>query len=383
VLIVTDVTSSIPSEGEQDSPASHIAAGEQGDDDGPPTIEMPVLELGPKPELPQSSAEDQLIAAMAAVDQLIAAVASDDQPVLADEAASAAEPSGSDPAPSRVRRRATLVCLGGVIAGIMIVGTTYLVTDAAAPSAATASLPDGALQQLDAASPTAAPDLPASVKPWPPARGGEPAEAPDAPPRRRGAEMSYDPPSRPPAAPPGTAPGGAVPPPRVWQLPPPPPVAPQPAELKATYSTIARQGRAKYRGEVIVSNVSRTTAANWRVAITLDARGQVFGAAAGIDFRQDGTTVTFSPREQVRRIGPGEFVRFTFDVRKSKLSEPANCLINDRPCETTDRMSFDSRGSRTHFHRCTGLPAGSAANYYCSYRYRHYSPRPWAKGASS
>jgi len=262
-----DVTSLTPSDGEQDDSLSDTAAIVDGDDEGPPTIEIPVASIPPQ-------------------------------------------------------RLRVVECVAGLmIIGLLVVGVTILVNGPAESPDGTALPQAGMSPRVDAGIPptlsndsfdvTGTPDAQPSVTGSAVAASLSPSPSVSDVPRE---PVQPVPPAQPPVI---SLPSPAEPPPE--------------AELRAIYSTVERTGRARLRGQVVVSNVSDTTAVGWQVTIRLPA-GATLSDLDGVDFEQTGSTVRFTPRGNKRRIAPGGSVRFTFDVRKSKGGEPTSCFINDRPC---------------------------------------------------
>jgi hypothetical protein len=300
-----NVNSLTPSRGEQDNLRSDTAAIEAGDDEGPPTIEMPVLlESELTPELPQPA--------------LVGEVLSASERGSADQAALAAEPPSFGSTPTIPRQRLQVVgCVAGlVIVGMMVVAVTHLLNTPAEPSAGTALPQAGTGPHNDAGSPPTSSDdaieLTGTPRAQPSVTGSAAAASPS------------------PSSPVSGEPSVPVQP--VQSAPPVSPAGPPPAaELRAIYRTVERTGQARLRGEVVVSNVSDTTAVGWQVTIRLPTAA-ILSTLDSVDFTRTGSTVTFTPRRNTRKIAPGRSVRFTFEVRRSKGGEPTGCFINDRPC---------------------------------------------------
>jgi len=296
-----NVNSLSPSRGEQDDLPSDTAAIEGGDDEGPPTIEMPVpLES----ELPQPA--------------LLAEVLSVSDRGSPDQSALAAEPPGSGSTPTSHRQRLQLVgCIAGlIIAGMVVVAVTHLLNTPAEPLAGTGLPQAGRGPHNNAGRP-----------PTPGSDAIELTGTPSAQPSVTGSAAAASPS---PSSPVGGVP--SVPDQPVQSTPPVSPAGPPPAaELRAVYRTVERTGRARLRGEVVVSNVSDTTAVRWQVTIRLP-EGAIVSTLDDVEFAQAGSTVRFTPRGNTRDIAPGRSVRFTFEVRRSKGGEPTGCFINDRPC---------------------------------------------------
>jgi Cellulose binding domain len=307
------VNSLLPSWGERDDLPRDTAAIEDGDDEGPPTIEIPVpVESELAPEMPQPALVGEVLSAW--------------ESGSADQGALATEASSFGSTESLPRQRLRFVGLGGglVIVGMVVVAVTYLVNTPAEPSAGTA-LPQARTGPRDDTG-----SRPVSTGEAIGATG-----SPSAEPSVTGSAASA---SLSPSSPVGGVPSEPVlPAESVQPATPPvvsepsPPGPPPEAELRAIYSTVERTGRARLRGQVVVSNVSDTTAVGWQVTIRLP-KGGTISNSDGVDFKQDGSTVRFTPRGSARKIAPGGTVRFTFEVRRSKGGEPTGCFINDRPC---------------------------------------------------
>ena len=307
-----NVNSLTPSQGEQGDLLSDTAAVEDGDDEGPPTIEMPVpLESELAPELLQPA--------------LVGEVLSASESGSADQTALAAEPPSFGSTSTIPRQRLRLVgCIAGlIIVGMVVVAVTHLVNTPVGPSDGSALPQARTGPHNDAGSPPTSSDT-IDVTGTPSAQPSVTGSAAAASPSPSSPVTGV--PSEPVQPVQSVQPGN----PPVVSLP--SPAGPPPeAELRAIYSTIERTGRARLRGQVVVSNVSDTTAVGWQVTIRLPAGGTI-SDVDGADFTQTGSTVRFTPRGNTRRIAPGGSVRFTFEVRKSKGGEPTRCFINDRPC---------------------------------------------------
>jgi hypothetical protein len=231
---------------------------------------------------------------------------------------------GDDEGPeTNPRQRLRFVGLGGglVIVGMVVVAVTYLVNTPAEPSAGPA-LPQARTGPRDdtgsrPVSSSGAVEATGSPSTEPSVAGSAAAASPSPPSSVGGVSSEPVQPVQPAKPPTVSQPSPAGPPPE--------------AELRAIYSTLDRTGRARLRGQVVVSNVSDTTAAGWQVTIRLPEGGTISNSD-GVDFTQTGSTVRFIPRGKTRKIAPGGSVRFTFDVRGSKGGEPTGCFINERPC---------------------------------------------------
>jgi len=146
-----------------------------------------------------------------------------------------------------------------------------------------------------------------------------------------------------PSLPNGVVPSGtpdvSAPPAEVVDTPTQPPTDPvgsqgarDPAELTATVSTAIRLLPPGYVGQVIVSNVSGTTAVGWIVSMSVGTNAQV-SAVAGARFQQTGSVVTFVPEEGTQEIPPGGSVRFAFRVHGLLAGRPTDCVVNGLPCQ--------------------------------------------------
>jgi hypothetical protein len=110
--------------------------------------------------------------------------------------------------------------------------------------------------------------------------------------------------------------------------------APVPAQLRAHYETIGQLGTLGidgYEGQVTVSNPGRIEVTGWTVTLTLPS-GEVVSGASGVHFRQDGTTVTFTPIGRIKSVPAQGSVRFTFTVRATFGNPPTDCSIDGQPC---------------------------------------------------
>jgi Cellulose binding domain len=113
------------------------------------------------------------------------------------------------------------------------------------------------------------------------------------------------------------------------------PATPVPGQLRAHYRTtgpVGTLGIDGYEGEVTVSNPGGIGVTGWTVTLTLPA-GQTLADASGVHYRQDGTTVTFTPIGRIRWVPAQGSVRFTLTVRATFGDPPTSCAINGRPCD--------------------------------------------------
>jgi hypothetical protein len=113
--------------------------------------------------------------------------------------------------------------------------------------------------------------------------------------------------------------------------------APKPAPLAATYSTVAQigpLGLIGYQGQVTIHNPSQVTISGWTVRFQLPV-GELVTGASGAGYRQDGTSVTFTP-SGTGTVPAGGSVRFTFTVTGVNGAviggPPTGCTIDGRPC---------------------------------------------------
>lgn len=109
----------------------------------------------------------------------------------------------------------------------------------------------------------------------------------------------------------------------------PPPPAPGPAVLSATYRTInpGVLGLAAFQGGVTLTNTGDTAADGWSVAVTMPATP----SAATADFVTNGTTHTF----RGGRLAPGASIEFTYDVLLNlslRDPRPTACSIGGTSC---------------------------------------------------
>jgi hypothetical protein len=305
-----NVTSLTQSQGEQDDLPSDTAAVLDGDDEGPPTVEMPVppeAQVAPEWSHPVINGE----------------VLSTPENGSTEQAALATETPSPGSTSSVLHQRFRLVAwIGGlIIVGLVVVGVKDLVDKPAESSDGRALPQAGTGLRNDAGRPPTLSDDPIDLTRTPEARPSVTASS-------VAAGLSPSPAAR--DVP--SEPVQPVPPiqPPIISLP--SPAGPPPeAELRAVYSTVERTGRARLLGQVVVSNVSDTTAVGWQVTLKLPTGGTLSNVD-GVNFAQTGSTVRFTPRGNKRRVSPGGSVRFTFEVRKAKGGDPTNCFINDRPC---------------------------------------------------
>jgi hypothetical protein len=73
--------------------------------------------------------------------------------------------------------------------------------------------------------------------------------------------------------------------------------------------------------------------AGWTATLELPAGAQVTSAWDRIDFRQDGTRVTFTPQQVHRSLPAGRDFSFAFQVGDpSGATRPDGCAVNSTPC---------------------------------------------------
>jgi hypothetical protein len=132
-----------------------------------------------------------------------------------------------------------------------------------------------------------------------------------------------------PAGTPTSAPPG-IPDPSV--SPSPPQTRPAQPALTASYSTTNRTGPGPigYHVMVSVSNPGNSPITGWQVVFGLPP-GQSVSKVAGVDYHQNDTQVTFTPKDATSTVNPGQTQSFKFDVTGSE-EPPTSCTINGRPC---------------------------------------------------
>ncbi|MEV5766886.1 SRPBCC domain-containing protein [Micromonospora sp. NPDC052213] len=158
-----------------------------------------------------------------------------------------------------------------------------------------------------AAGPAPAPGPTATTAP-----SGSPRSTPSARPTRT-ATPDATRPSRTPTARPSRTPTSA---------------APSGAAVTARYETVSTR-LFGYTGEVVVDNSGGAAAKDWTVVVTLAEGGRV-SDASGVDWRQDGQSVTFTGPP----VKAGQSRTFTFEVRDSDpaTKAPEGCVVGDDPC---------------------------------------------------
>jgi hypothetical protein len=90
-------------------------------------------------------------------------------------------------------------------------------------------------------------------------------------------------------------------------------------------------GLTGYRGRITISNPGTEEVTGWSVTLSLPS-GQRVDTAAGAEYRQRDSVVTFTPSGQTATVGPGGEVSFTFDVSGLLAGPPTGCAIDGRSC---------------------------------------------------
>jgi len=327
-----DVDAAIPRQRGGSGVMGYVAEIQQFDDSmtaGPPAAEAPAAEppAAEPPAAEPPAAEPPVVAAPVA-----------QPPAGAGRAVGTASVPASPPAVKAVARvpqaeprlpwtRAEVGLAAGVVAAgaAAIVGVALALVLSNRPPTGDLRLPLPPAAQ-PAAGASAVPTPAASAAGGPDAAGGGDSTAggtddPDpgpSPAAGRKPESGTSPGAT--AAPGGGPPGG--------------PVEAAGSDLRATYARVANTGLlglTGYRGQVTVTNAGDGAASGWEVTLSLPAGREVTGAA-GAEYRQDGSLVTFTPDAATRDVGPGASVRFTFDVPGLLAAEPTGCATNGRPC---------------------------------------------------
>jgi hypothetical protein len=85
-----------------------------------------------------------------------------------------------------------------------------------------------------------------------------------------------------------------------------------------------------YQAIVVLTNQGGTPVAGWQLAVTL-APGETVAKVDGALFVQDGTSVTFTPKDPRQALRPGQKVPVKFEV-KGDTAAPTGCTVNGSPC---------------------------------------------------
>lgn len=202
---------------------------------------------------------------------------------------------GAPGGPARARRRRRQVATA--LVGVVAVGGV----------AAWVALPAGSEQR---AAPPSAPSPSPSATPVAVAATPQPTAS------VRPSRTSASPTARPSRSP------SAKPSPTLASAPPPPP------PLTASYDTDSSR-LFGYTGEVVLGNPAATAVEGWVVVVSL-ADGSTVDDADGVDWRQDGRSVTFTGAA----VPAGGSQTFRFDVRdnRPKAREPETCAVDGNPC---------------------------------------------------
>ena len=111
----------------------------------------------------------------------------------------------------------------------------------------------------------------------------------------------------------------------------PPPQTPPPGALAATMSIVVHAGGdSGYQANVVITNQSDAAVTGWQLVVAL-AAGETVSKVDGAVFTQDGTAVTFTPKDTRQALHPGQKIPVRFEV-KGGTAAPTGCTVNGSPC---------------------------------------------------